>query len=76
MATVTVPAEVHVYRGAAPLRATGLTAEEAGERILAVLGPCSHPNRIAVDLALTGETVAALCPDCDRQLPASWAPTP
>lgn len=31
---------------------------------------CSHPNAIPVALVLTGEVVAALCPDCDEQLPA------
>jgi hypothetical protein len=32
---------------------------------------CSHPNAVPVEL-LTGEVVAALCPDCDEQLPAGF----
>lgn len=32
--------------------------------------PCAHPNAISVESA--GEVVAALCPDCDQQLPAAW----
>lgn len=31
---------------------------------------CGHPNAVPVESA--GETVAALCPDCDTQLPAKW----
>jgi hypothetical protein len=30
---------------------------------------CGHPNPVPVTLFLTGELVARLCPDCDRQLP-------
>lgn len=32
---------------------------------------CAHVNAEPVD-DLTGETVAALCPDCEHQLPARW----
>ena len=35
-------------------------------------GPCAHTGAVPVDLALTGETVAWLCPRCDAQLPADW----
>lgn len=52
--------------------APGVPAAEAGEAIRAVLGPCPHHHTIPVDLALTGEIVAALCADCSRQLPTSW----
>lgn len=31
---------------------------------------CGHPAAVPVESA--GETVAALCPDCDTQLPAKW----
>lgn len=31
--------------------------------------PCAHTDAVPVTLT-TGETVAALCPSCDRQLPA------
>jgi CelD/BcsL family acetyltransferase involved in cellulose biosynthesis len=34
--------------------------------------PCPHTDAVPVTLATTGETVAALCPECDRQLPAEW----
>jgi len=63
---------------ASPL--AGVTAEEAGANMAAaasaVFGPCSHPRPVPVELRLTGEIVAALCPDCDRQLPASWGLAP
>jgi hypothetical protein len=32
---------------------------------------CAHPDAAAVT-NLDGETVAALCPDCDTRLPAAW----
>lgn len=32
---------------------------------------CAHPDAVPV-ITLTGETVAALCPGCDAQLPAEW----
>ncbi len=41
-------------------------------RLSAVLGPCAHPGAVPVDLLLTGETVAWLCPGCDVQLPPGW----
>lgn len=43
-------------------------------RLGAILGPCNHPDAVPVELLLTGEVVAWLCPDCDRQLPAGWGP--
>ena len=33
--------------------------------------PCAHADAVPVTL-LGGETVAALCPDCDTRLPAAW----
>lgn len=36
---------------------------------------CCHANAVPVE-DLLGEVVAALCPDCDQQLPASSAPEP
>lgn len=42
----------------------------SGYPILAVTRRCSHSNAVPVESG--GETVAALCPDCDRQLPAEW----
>lgn len=32
--------------------------------------PCAHQNAVPVESG--GELVAALCPDCDTQLPAAW----
>ena len=34
--------------------------------------PSGHREAVPVE-DLDGETVAALCPDCDRQLPPEWA---
>lgn len=34
---------------------------------------CYHDNAVSVE-DLNGERVAALCPDCDVQLPAAWSP--
>lgn len=41
-------------------------------RLSAILGPCAHPDAVPVELLLTGEVVAWLCPCCGRQLPAGW----
>jgi hypothetical protein len=35
---------------------------------------CSHVRAVPVES--DGETVAALCPDCDRRLPAAWLSCP
>lgn len=35
---------------------------------------CSHPDAEPVDLLLTGERVAWVCPDCNAELPAGWIP--
>ena len=35
---------------------------------------CLHGSAVPVELAAGGERVAWLCPDCDEQLPADWAP--
>lgn len=32
---------------------------------------CAHTSAVPVT-TFDGTTVAALCPDCDRQLPAKW----
>jgi hypothetical protein len=36
-------------------------------------GPCAHPEAVPVDLPVTKERVAWLCPQCDAQLPGEWA---
>jgi hypothetical protein len=41
-------------------------------RLLAMFGLCAHPDAVPVDLLVTGETVAWLCPQCDTRLPAGW----
>lgn len=49
----------------------GLT--EASEVIMAYMRcPTYHRNAVAVE-DVSGERVAALCPECDEQLPAWWA---
>jgi hypothetical protein len=56
------------------LSAAGVSMELAGVRLAATFGPCAHPEAVPVDLAVTGERVAWLCPNpkCDAQLPAGW----
>jgi hypothetical protein len=34
---------------------------------------CRHDEPVQVLAAVSGELVAHLCPDCDRQLPAEWS---
>jgi len=38
--------------------------------IAAALGTCGHLGAEPVELLITGERVAWLCPDCGSQLPA------
>jgi hypothetical protein len=73
--------EVHPRPYLAPAVAlaagTGVTMTEFGAgmaRLGAALGSCAHANAVPVDLLVTGETVAWLCPDCGAGLPAEWAP--
>lgn len=35
---------------------------------------CLHEDAVPVTLLASGERVAQLCPDCDKQLPADWIP--
>jgi len=37
--------------------------------------PCRHPRAVPVDQAITGDTIAYLCPDCDTQLPEGFKPS-
>lgn len=46
--------------------------ELAGARMVAALGPCAHPDAVPVQLQMTDEVVAWLCPACSTQLPAEW----
>lgn len=41
-------------------------------RLSAVMGRCAHAGTVPVHLLVTGELAAWLCPDCGRQLPATW----
>jgi hypothetical protein len=43
-------------------------------RLGAILGPCAHEGAVPVELLVTRELVAWLCPACDAQLPAGWNP--
>ena len=49
----------------------GLSVHDAGLALQAALGDCRHERREPVTLS-TGETVAAVCADCLRELPVSW----
>jgi hypothetical protein len=55
------------------LPAGGVSMELAGARLVAAFGPCAHPEAVPVDLPVTKERVAWLCPQCDAQLPGEWA---
>lgn len=46
----------------------------APPRLTASPGSCSHPCAEPVDLLLTGERVGWVCPACNADLPAGWAP--
>lgn len=37
---------------------------------------CAHRRAVPVESTVTGETVAALCPDCDVQLPPGFLGCP
>lgn len=41
-------------------------------RLAAATGGCAHPDAEPVDLLLTGERVAWVCPDCPAELLAGW----
>jgi hypothetical protein len=41
---------------------------------MSVTQRCAHPQAVPVES--DGKTVAVLCPDCDRQLPAAWLTCP
>lgn len=51
----------------------GITTEEAVINMRVVLGGCPHREPVPVESIVTGEVVAALCVECDAQLPARWA---
>lgn len=55
------------------LPSRGVTCESADSRPTALSCLSGHTNTVPVELAATGEQVAVLCLDCDRQLPAEWA---
>lgn len=47
----------------------------AGSGTVPTKPPCRHKHVVPVTLSLTGELVAFICLDCDRQLPAEWSAT-
>ena len=51
----------------------GITAEQAGARLSAALGPCRHEMQVPVDLVVTGEVVANICAGCHCRLPVDWS---
>jgi hypothetical protein len=63
--TVTVPCKTSGM-GSVADAAVGMA------RPTAALGSCAHPDAEPVNLLVTGETVAWVCPDCPAELPAGW----
>ena len=60
--------------GAGLLAGTSMADVAVGmARLSAAAGPCAHSGAVPVNLLVTGETVAWLCPGCDSELPAGWA---
>lgn len=51
----------------------GTTMAVGFARLGTTLGACAHRAAVPVDLLLTGERVAWLCPECNVQLPAGWS---
>jgi hypothetical protein len=41
-------------------------------RLSAAAAVCAHPDAEPVNLLVTGETVAWVCPKCEARLPADW----
>lgn len=41
-------------------------------RLAAAMGGCAHANAEPVDLLVTAERVAWICPECPAELPANW----
>jgi hypothetical protein len=71
---MTEPHGQYLVPGGPKMPQFGISAAMANARLQAALGPCAHPNAVPVEALVTGERVAALCPDCDTQLPAEWEP--
>lgn len=60
-------------RLAAPVPSVSMKDVELGfARLTATLGPCAHQGAEPVDLLVTGERVAWVCPKCGAELPADW----
>ena len=55
---------------AARLMAAGPLSHCDFTALAAALGRCPHLAAVPVELLITGERVAWLCPDCGSQLPA------
>jgi peptidoglycan hydrolase-like protein with peptidoglycan-binding domain len=53
----------------------GVTMAQAVANLSAMSCPTAHGSAVPVE-TVDGELVAALCPDCDQQLPAAWAAAP
>lgn len=54
----------------------GISMARLAANLTALACPRAHTAAVPVDELLTGVTVAWLCPDCDKQLPADWRPAP
>lgn len=74
-----MPKQTGLLFTALATEACRLTQAEGGEwtwqapLALSPGGYCDHPEAVPVELLVTGDLVAWLCPDCDVQLPAEWA---
>lgn len=69
------PAAPRYAEAVAALHAGSQTMQDmqAGLPLLAsAMGGCAHRNAVPVDLLVTGERVAWVCPDCPAELPAGW----
>lgn len=53
----------------------GISTAQFAANLSALSCPRAHTAAVPVD-DLTGEIVAWLYPDCDKQLPANWKPRP
>ncbi|HEV7215208.1 MAG TPA: hypothetical protein VGP33_08775 [Chloroflexota bacterium] len=51
----------------------GISTAQFAANLSTLTCPRAHTAAVPVD-DVTGEHVAWLCPDCDKQLPAEWVP--
>lgn len=64
--------DVEMYSALMGMLRISVTSETASAVLSVLSCPAFHADTVPVELAVTGERVAVLCLDCDRQLPAEW----